>query len=81
MEPDEDVVEHLPAYKHRDRWQVYCRFCSGWHIHPKLGFNEARCASPNSSSLASSYFLTDGGMWTPAVESKHRLEVIAGARI
>jgi hypothetical protein len=81
MEPNEDLVEHLSAYRHRDRWGVWCRFCAGWHFHPKLGFNEARCASPNSSYLATGYFLIDRGTWTPAVERKHRLEIISEARI
>ena len=78
---NEDLVEHLPACKHRDRRPVWCRYCVEWHIHPKLGFYEARCASPNSSYLATRYFLPDRGTWTPAVEWKHRLEIISGARV
>jgi hypothetical protein len=61
---NEDTTPVLLAFSRHERWQVWCVYCHGWHVHRELGHQEPRCVSSDSEYLSTGYFLTDGGPLT-----------------
>jgi hypothetical protein len=60
---DEDAPILL-AFSRHERWLMWCGYCQGWHVHRELGYQEARCASPDSEYRLTGYVLVDGGPLT-----------------
>jgi hypothetical protein len=69
------VIPELAAYRDRDCWKVYCRWCEVYHHHRQLGLNAAKCPA-FTEYVPTGYILVNSGWWSPSKVvryGKHRL--------
>jgi hypothetical protein len=76
---NDDVTPVRDAYLDRTTWKAWCPHCRVFHHYKAVGLQPAGCPEPTPDT-ETGVLLRPAGRFTPAVEYRHKREIISSAR-